>query len=147
MAASHGSIAQTRGIEVRVTPEFLPAQSDPETNRFVFGYHIVISNMGELTVQLLARHWIIVDADGERREVRGSGVVGERPILSSGESFAYSSSCPLGTDWGTMEGSYTFRNVLPIRGDSEEGKSSSQEKFAVTVGRFYLVSAAENFRR
>jgi ApaG protein len=80
-----------------------------------FIYEIEIENQGEQTVQLLTRHWRITDANGEVEEVRGPGVVGEKPVLGPGESFRYSSGCPLKTPFGSMQGSYqmtTDRGVL-----------------------------------
>mgnify|MGYP002527794614 CR=1 FL=1 len=93
--------------------------------RFHFGYRIRFDNEGEKTVQLLSRHWVIVDAQGRREEVRGAGVVGEQPTLEPGESYEYTSGCPLKTEWGTMEGTYLFR-------------VDDEDQFEVNVGRFFL---------
>jgi ApaG protein len=156
---SLGSTTTTHGIEVRVVPEFLPAESSPKAERFVFGYHIVITNHSRRTVQLLERHWIILDADGDRRDVRGSGVVGQRPILQPGQSFDYRSGCPLSTPWGTMEGTFTFRHVRrsqpqespeAIEGDEaleeqlDTPDLAEQGRFFVNVGRFFLVTSGEH---
>jgi len=100
------SEAITRGIRVRVEPQFDPRRSEPGASHWFFLYTVTIENLGEETFQLLARHWIITDGDGEVEEVRGPGVVGEQPILEPGESFQYTSGCPLTTDVGKMEGSY-----------------------------------------
>lgn len=91
---------------VSAVPRFLPEQSDPEQDRFAFAYTVTIRNTGEVAAQLIARHWIITDADGNVQEVRGAGVVGEQPVLKPGESFEYTSGCPLETPVGTMKGSY-----------------------------------------
>lgn len=100
-------IAVTRGISVEVESEWLPERSDGET--FFFAYHIRIANEGSETVQLVSRHWIITDADADVETVTGAGVVGEFPILAPGQSFRYTSFCPLRTSMGTMQGTYTMR--------------------------------------
>jgi ApaG protein len=100
------SEAVTRGIRVRVDPEFDPYRSKPSAGHWFFLYTVTIENVSEVTVQLLSRHWIITDGNGEVEEVRGPGVVGEQPILAMGESYQYTSGCPLTTDVGKMEGSY-----------------------------------------
>lgn len=100
------SEASTRGIEVRVRSRYVPEQSDPDRGGWLFAYTVHIANGSNETVQLMSRHWIITDANGEVEEVRGPGVVGAQPILKPGESFEYTSACPLGTAFGTMHGSY-----------------------------------------
>ena len=102
------SIAVTQGIRVRVQSQYLPDQSSPRDDRYVFAYTITISNEGASAAQLKTRHWIITDARGEIEEVRGDGVVGEQPRLSPGQSFQYTSGCVLETPVGTMHGSYRF---------------------------------------
>jgi ApaG protein len=72
----------------------------------VFAYTVRITNQGTDTVQLLSRHWIITDALERVEEVKGPGVVGEQPVLGPGESFKYSSWCPLRTPTGMMQGTY-----------------------------------------
>jgi len=91
---------------VTVSPRFLPEQSEPESDKYLFAYTIRIVNSGEATAQLLSRHWIITDANQHVEEVRGPGVVGEQPRLAPGEAFEYTSGCPLGTPFGSMRGSY-----------------------------------------
>lgn len=100
------SDAITRGIRVAVESEYRSADSEPEEAVYVFAYHVRISNHGTEPVQLLNRHWIITDADGHKEEVRGPGVVGQQPIIQPGETFTYSSFCPLRTPVGSMQGSY-----------------------------------------
>jgi len=85
---------------------FLPDQSDEENERYVFAYTITITNTGEVSGQLLSRHWIITDATNDVQEVRGMGVVGQQPVLKPGESFQYSSGSAITTPVGTMRGSY-----------------------------------------
>jgi len=100
------SDALTRGIAVHVEPKYDPRRSTPEQSQWFFLYTVTIQNRGTEVVQLLTRHWIITDATGRIEEVRGPGVVGEQPVLAPGESFEYTSGCPLTTDAGRMEGSY-----------------------------------------
>ena len=98
--------AVTRGLVVRVSPKFLPDQSDPDQGRFTWAYTVEMENRGTETVQLLARHWIITDARNHVEEVKGPGVVGELPVLGPGEAFRYTSGCPLSTPSGSMHGTY-----------------------------------------
>ncbi len=99
----------TRDIEVTVEPYYLAEQSDPEDSRFVWGYRIVISNLSENTVRLMHRYWHITDETGQVDEVRGPGVVGEQPTLGPGDTYEYSSGCPLDTPSGVMFGRYTMQ--------------------------------------
>ncbi len=101
--------AVTRGIEVSVEPFYLEDQSDPDENRYVWGYRITIANNSTETVQLRSRYWQITDANGHVEEVRGAGVVGEQPTLEPGDSFQYSSGCPLTTTSGVMVGRYQMQ--------------------------------------
>lgn len=98
--------ATTSSIRIRVEPSFLEDQSAPEENRYFWAYTIEIANVGKRTVQLRSRHWRITDANGRTEEVRGPGVVGKTPVLAPGESFTYTSGCPLTTASGIMVGSY-----------------------------------------
>ncbi|MBB3215867.1 ApaG protein [Ochrobactrum sp. RC6B] len=103
--------AVTRGIEVSVEPFYLEDQSDPDENRYVWGYRITIANNSTETVQLRSRYWQITDANGHVEEVRGAGVVGEQPTLEPGDSFQYSSGCPLTTTSGVMVGRYQMQGI------------------------------------
>ena len=96
----------THGIKVRVVPSFMEGESIPGEGRYFWAYAIEIVNLTPDTVQLLTRHWRITDGRGRQHEVRGEGVVGEQPVLRPGESFSYTSGCPLETPDGTMRGSY-----------------------------------------
>ena len=96
-------------IEIRPVPHFIPEQSDPEAGRYVFSYTIHIRNAGTVPAQLISRHWIITDADGDVQEVRGLGVVGQQPLLKPGESFEYTSGASSPTSVGTMRGTYQMR--------------------------------------
>ena len=104
----NGVMAESKKYEISiaVSAQYLPDQSDPSAARHVFAYTITISNTGTVTAQLISRHWIITDAEGEVQEVRGLGVVGQQPLLAPGESFEYTSGCALPTPVGTMKGSY-----------------------------------------
>jgi ApaG protein len=96
----------TYEFSVSVRPQYLDAHSNPEEQHFVFAYTVTIRNTGEHTAQLMSRHWIITDANNQVEEVRGDGVVGEQPVLKPGESFEYTSGCPLTTPVGSMRGTY-----------------------------------------
>ena len=103
---THVYEAETRGVRVRVVASYLPEESDPEDGRWVWAYVVDIENDGSETIQLIDRHWTITDAHGRVEEVRGPGVVGEQPVLEPGDTYQYTSGCPLGTDSGVMVGSY-----------------------------------------
>lgn len=89
-----------------VVSEYAPERSRPDEKHWFFLYTITISNHSDVTVQLVSRHWVITDGNGHVEEVRGPGVVGEQPVLAPGESFTYTSGCPLRTPFGKMEGTY-----------------------------------------
>ncbi|GAB4141868.1 MAG: Co2+/Mg2+ efflux protein ApaG [Sphingomonadales bacterium] len=103
--------ATSHGVTVEVRPYYLPDQSDPETDRHVWGYHIRISNHAPEPVQLRRRYWRITDGRGQVHEVRGEGVVGEQPLLASGEYFEYDSGVPLTTASGFMTGHYEMERA------------------------------------
>ncbi|HEX8166544.1 MAG TPA: Co2+/Mg2+ efflux protein ApaG [Beijerinckiaceae bacterium] len=100
--------AVTRGIRVTVMPRFVEEESSPDDGRYFFAYTVEITNMSTERVQLKSRHWKIVDGHGQLQEVRGPGVVGKQPVLGPGETFSYTSGCPLTTPNGTMEGTYSM---------------------------------------
>ena len=93
-------------LDILVTPRYLPEQSDPERSLFVFAYTVRITNAGDVPAQLISRHWVITDGNQKVQNVKGLGVVGQQPLLAPGESFEYTSGCPLSTPIGTMKGSY-----------------------------------------
>jgi ApaG protein len=103
--------AVTRGISVTVTPRYMPEESSPDDSRYFFAYTVEIINTGLERVQLRARHWRSTDEHGHVQEVRGAGVVGEEPVLGPGESFSYTSGCPLTTPSGTMQGTYLMETA------------------------------------
>lgn len=124
----------THGIRVGATAFYLPDESTPEDEEFVFGYRVVILNDSDQTVQLLTRHWDIIDAEGHVRSVSGEGVVGKKPVLAPGEAFKYHSFAVLPTAWGTMEGSYGIK-----RHDGQE--------IDVAIGRFFLTQESQHHTR
>lgn len=128
---SPNSKTDTEGVEIEAAAQYLKDKSFPDQRRWLYAYLIKMTNRGSAPLTLLRRHWVITDATGETREVRGDGVVGEHPRLEHGESYEYRSMCDLSTAWGTMEGSYTFMD--------DEG-----EELEAAVGRFFLVESSEN---
>jgi ApaG protein len=119
------SEAVTRNVRVSVNCEYAPERSRPAARHWFFVYTITIANEGDQVVQLMTRRLIITDGDNHVEEVRGPGVVGKQPLLGPGESFTYSSGCPLPTPFGVMEG--TYQMVTP------EG-----ERFEVRIAPFAL---------
>ncbi len=105
-------------IRIDVETSYLGEQSDPGEQRYVFAYTITIRNEGGLPATLLTRHWIITDANGGVKEVRGDGVVGEQPRLEPGQGFRYSSGAVLETPVGTMQGSYQMIDTEGQRFDA-----------------------------
>ena len=122
--------SQTRNIRVAVQPAFLDDQSDPGEQRYLWSYTVTIENQGADTVQLLSRHWHITDGHGQVKEVKGPGVVGAQPVIAPGQTFQYTSGCPLPTASGYMSGKYEMRN-------------SAGEKFEADIPAFLLESPHE----
>jgi ApaG protein len=106
------SEAVTKNIRVRVQAQYDPSRSNPQQNQWFFLYMVKITNEGQDTVKLISRHWIITDGMGEVQEVRGPGVVGNQPVLTPGQSFEYTSGCPLTTPFGQMHGTYQMISRL-----------------------------------
>ncbi|MDN0077360.1 Co2+/Mg2+ efflux protein ApaG [Crenobacter sp. SG2303] len=104
-------------VETEVT--YLADKSDVTSDRYVFGYRIRMTNTGTVRAKLVSRHWIITDANHQKQEVRGMGVVGEHPDLAPGESYEYTSGVSLTTPWGTMQGSYQMLAEDSTRFDAE----------------------------
>ena len=109
----------TRGIRVQVESSYVPEHSSPRDSRYFFAYRVRIANVGSETVQLVSRHWVISDGEERVEHVQGPGVVGEQPRLRPGESFAYTSFCPLPTPIGSMHGSYQMVAADGSRFDAE----------------------------
>ncbi len=122
MNKSEGS---PQNVDISVKTQYIQEQSDPENNRFVFAYTIGIENKSKKPVKLLSRHWIITDDNDKVEEVRGTGVVGQQPLIAPGQVFHYTSGAVLTTGFGTMQGSY-------------EMLSDDGEKFAATIPAFLL---------
>ena len=118
-------------IDVQVETTYVAEHSEPDEDRFVFAYTITLVNRGSVTAQLISRHWFITDADNRTEEVEGEGVVGEQPVLGPGDSFTYTSGCPLQTSSGIMRGHF---------GMQERG---SGLRFMVEVPPFSLDSPNE----
>jgi ApaG protein len=116
---------KTLGIVVAVVPVLSPEESQIDRGIFVYRYTIRIRNDSSETVQLLTRHWVIQDSLGNTEEVRGEGVVGNKPILGPGQEFTYTSFCPLKTPTGSMSGSY-------------EMKKADGTHFQARIGEFFL---------
>lgn len=98
--------AETEGVVVRAAPMFLPQESDPDKGRWFWAYTIEIENRSARAVRLLTRHWRISEATGASHAVDGDGVVGKQPLLHPGETFQYTSGCPLNAASGMMRGAY-----------------------------------------
>lgn len=122
--------SMTEGIAVTVLPAFLAHESNPVEHKYVWGYSIRIRNTTDQSVQLIDRHWIIFDSNGRKEEVRGSGVLGDQPVIKPGTHYDYKSGVPLNTPSGMMQGRYRF-----IRGDGSH--------FWVDVPAFSLDSEHE----
>ena len=120
----------SNNIKVTVRPKYLAERSEPDEDRYFWSYTIEIANDGDRTVQLTHRHWQITDANGHREEVRGPGVVGAQPVIAPGESFEYTSGCPLDTASGVMSGRYQM-------------KAASGESFEAEIPAFLLESPFE----
>lgn len=129
MGQTPDSDTLTDGIRVHARAWLLQEESDADVNLYVYGYRIRITNEGTERAKLLSRRWTILDANNQREEVSGEGVVGNQPDLGPGEMFEYVSRCPLRTEWGTMEGSYSF-----VRPDGQT--------FEARIGRFFLVPSS-----
>ena len=121
---------RTDDVVVRVAPEFLAEQSNPSDSRFIWAYTVEIHNQSDHDLTVMERFWQIADSRGQVQEVRGAGVVGETPIVRSGETFRYTSGAPLTAPSGMMRGSYTVQD--------EKGES-----FDIVVPTFLLDSPHE----
>lgn len=125
------SEAVTHNVRVEVLSQYSPANSRPLHGEWVFEYTVRITNLAAETVQLLDRHWIITDGTGQVREVEGPGVVGEQPVLAPGQSFKYSSWCPLSTPVGVMRGTYRMARVNGDRFDVEIAPFELKARYSV----------------
>lgn len=108
----------TNKISITVKPYYLEDQSEPDEQHYVWAYQVTINNLGQETVQLINRYWKIIDSNGTNQEVRGSGVIGEQPVLQPGEKFEYTSGTPLSTPSGFMEGYYEMETANGNRFDA-----------------------------
>jgi ApaG protein len=118
----------TKGIRVSVENSYQPQYSNPLANKYIFAYRITIENLSPATVQLLRRHWEIIDSNGIHRQVDGEGVIGQQPILEPGETHQYVSWCHLTTAMGRMCGTYQMQDQF------------SKEIFSVKIPLFDLIA-------
>ena len=125
------SEAVTNSIRVEVMSKYSAENSRPQQDAWVFEYTVRITNQGTDTVQLLSRHWIITDALDNIEEVEGPGVIGQQPILAPGESFKYSSWCPLKTPTGTMHGTYRMARDDGTKFDIEIAPFALKARYVV----------------
>jgi ApaG protein len=125
------SEAVTNNVRVEVESQYAPEHSQPFDNQWFFYYTVRITNEGEETVQLLSRHWVIKDATGHVEEFKGPGVVGEQPVLGPGESFQYTSGCPLKTSTGVMRGTYQMVTGTDHHFDVEIAPFALHEPYTV----------------
>lgn len=123
----------TQSVNVDVLTTYLARHSRPADKQYAFAYTITISNGSQVPVQLLSRHWVITDVDGEVQEVRGDGVVGEQPVIQPGSFFRYTSGATLPTPVGFMQGSYTM-----IVLDAEDTDPGALPAFEVPIRAFTL---------
>lgn len=121
----HAWSVTSNDITVSVVPEFLPERSSQDQLFFSYAYHVTITNRSAVAVQLLARTWIITDGSGYIETVEGDGVVGEQPWINAGESYRYTSGCPLRTPTGNMRGWYHFQ-------------TSSGQEFSARIPLYFL---------
>lgn len=121
----------TEGVNIMVETFYQPAHSNPLNSEYLFAYRITIENRTANTVKLLSRHWHIIDSNGTHREVEGEGVVGEQPVIASGDSYQYSSAANLNSDIGKMYGTYVVENL------------SNKRKMKVAIPEFQLVAPAK----
>jgi ApaG protein len=120
----------TRGVRVAVQPSYLADQSDPDEGQYLWSYTVIIENKGPEPVQLVSRYWHITDGMGHIQEVHGQGVVGAQPVIDPGQTFQYTSGCPLPTASGHMVGRYQMR-------------AASGEAFEAEIPPFILESPHE----
>ena len=102
----------TCGVKVSVITQFEEDLSNPANRHYIFSYRIIIENQNPFEIQLLRRHWFIKDSMSEMREIEGEGVVGQQPVIDSGEIYEYESACNLVSDFGMMNGEYLFRKGM-----------------------------------
>ncbi len=128
------SSCTSQGIKIDISTVYLDEYSKPAKKNYLFCYRITITNESDKWVKLLNRHWIIIDSESHKEEIKGPGVVGQQPELEPGESHQYFSFCNLATEFGTMEGSYEFTD-------------KTGENFLADIPRFYLSSNLSEFEK
>jgi ApaG protein len=121
----------TEGVNIMVETFYQPMQSNPMNSEFLFAYRITIENLNPHPCRLLSRHWHILESNGTHREVEGDGVVGQQPVIQSGEKYQYTSAANLTSDIGKMYGTYLVENLF------------NKKKVTVTIPEFQLVVPAK----
>jgi len=121
----------TEGVNIIVETFYQPGQSNPINSEYLFAYRITIENLSNHPMKLLSRHWHIIDSNGTHREVEGDGVVGQQPLIASGDSYQYTSACNLNSDIGKMYGTYTVEDLFHKR------------KIEVAIPEFLLIAPAK----
>ncbi|MBW3697207.1 Co2+/Mg2+ efflux protein ApaG [Vibrio sp. T187] len=99
-------------IKCQVHTKYVPEQSEPEQNRYVFAYIITIKNLSKTPVQLLTRRWLITDANGKQLTIEGDGVVGKQPVIEANDEYTYTSGTVIETPVGVMQGHYVMNDHL-----------------------------------
>jgi ApaG protein len=121
----------TEGVNIMVEVFYQPSHSNPLNSEYLFAYRITIENRTEFPVKLISRHWHIIDSNGTHREVEGEGVVGQQPVIESGDSYQYTSAANLNSDMGKMYGTYLIENLFHKR------------KIRVAIPEFQLIAPAK----
>jgi ApaG protein len=119
--------AITQGVKISVETNYQDDYSNPANEHFMFAYRINIENLTEYTIQLKRRQWFIFDSNGVQRQVEGDGVVGQQPVLQSGDMHTYVSGCQLTTDIGSMRGNYVMQRL------------EDNSEFVVDIPHFELI--------
>ena len=117
----------SEGVTISVETFYQPDQSSPATSEYMFAYRVTIENNNSFPIKLLRRHWHIFDSDGTNREVEGEGVIGNQPLLNSGENYQYISGCNLQTEIGKMHGTYSMENI------------NTKKLFSVNIPAFEMI--------
>lgn len=129
MEPANTSTCTTDGITVTVNANPAPVELVPSELSSCYAYHVTITNHGDSSIRILRRHWEVIDGDGQVEVIEGPGILGKIPTIAAGDTFRYTSYCPLATDWGTMEGNYLI----------DRGGVSSR----IDIARFHLFPSGE----
>jgi ApaG protein len=116
----------TEGVKISVEQFYQPEYSNPVLGEYMFAYRVTIENNNNFSVQLLRRHWWIVDSNADKREVEGDGVIGVQPVIMPGEKYQYISGSNLKSELGVMTGTYLMENLV------------SKQRFEVKIPAFQM---------